>query len=144
MNASPTRCLSEYRQGQVGVDVAPTGDWTGPSGKIEQISRSAEVSRLFQTGRFRRVKGLKLGYAPNELGCHRVAFAPTRNVRRAVDRNRQKRISREAYRQVHHKIAGFYDLVFVIYEDATTTTKERRDDMVRVLRAAQLLDRLPR
>ena len=115
----------------------------GRSGRVQRISRSAEVSRLFRSGRFTRVRGLKLGYAPNELGHHRVAFAPTGSLRRAVDRNRQKRISREAYRQVHRAIAGSYDLVFVIYGDATTTTRERRDDMVRVLDAARLFKRLP-
>lgn len=120
---------------------AATGARRGRSGRFERITGSAEVSRLFRTGRFARVKGLKLGYAPNDLGHHRVAFAPTRSLRRAVDRNRQKRISREAYRQLHRDICGAYDLVFVIYGDATTTTRERRDDMVRVFRTARLLGR---
>ena len=111
------------------------------SGQFKRICRSSDIGRLFTTGRFRRIRGLKLGYAPNELGHHRVAFAPTRSLRRAVDRNRQKRISREAYRQLHGDIVGSYDLVFVIYGDATTTTNDRRTDMVRVLGAARLLKR---
>ena len=93
---------------------------------------------------FTRTRGFKLGYAANELGHHRVVFAPTRGLRRAVDRNRQKRISREAYRQLHGDIVGSYDMVFVIYSDATTTTRERRTDMVRTLGAARLLKRPPR
>jgi len=108
---------------------------------FHRISRSADIQRLFLSGRFRRTRGLKLGYAPNGLGHHRVAFAPTRSLRRAVDRNRQKRISREAYRELVGDIAGSYDLVFVIYGDASTTTRDRRSDMVTVLGAARLLER---
>jgi ribonuclease P protein component len=110
-------------------------------GRIERISRSSDISSVFRSGRFRRTRGLKLGYASNDLGHHRVAFAPTRSLRRAVDRNRQKRISREAYRQLFGDIAGSYDLVFVIYGDASTTTRDRRTDMVTVLDAAGLLER---
>ncbi len=108
------------------------------------MSRSSDIQRLFRAGRFCRTRGLKLGYAPNGLGHHRVAFAPTRSLRRAVDRNRQKRISREAYRALVGDIAGSYDLVFVIYGDATTTTRDRRSDMVTVLGAARLLERRTR
>lgn len=102
------------------------------------------MQRLFRSGRFCRTRGLKLGYAPNGLGHHRVAFAPTRSLRRAVDRNRQKRISREAYRTIVGGIAGSYDMVFVIYGDATATTRDRRSDMATVLGAARLLERRTR
>ncbi len=108
---------------------------------FDRLSRSQDIQRLFRAGRFSRTRGLKLGYAANGLGHHRVAFAPTRSLRRAVDRNRQKRISREAYRQFVGRIAGSYDLVFVIYGDATTTTRERRSDMATVLGTARLLQR---
>ena len=114
------------------------------TGSFERISRSGDVDRLFRAGRFTRARGLKLGYRPNGRDGHRVAFAPTRSLRRAVDRNRQKRISREAYRRLYDRIVGSYDLVFVIYGDATTTTRERCDDMVTVLGAARLLQRLAR
>ena len=113
-------------------------------GGFERMSRSSDIQRLFRAGRFRRTRGLKLGDAPNGLGHHRVAFAPTRSLRRAVDRNRQKRISREAYRALVGDIAGSYDLVFVIYGDATTTTRDRQSDMVTVLGAARLLERRSR
>lgn len=116
----------------------------GRRGSFERISRSGDIDRLFRTGRFTRTRGLKLGYRPNGRDGHRVAFAPTRSLRRAVDRNRQKRISREAYRRLYGDIVGSYDLVFVIYGDATTTTRERGDDMVTVLGAARLLRRRAR
>ena len=112
-----------------------------PRSRFQTISGSRDVSRLFREGRFTRTKGLKLGYAENDYGYHRVAFAPTRGFGRAVDRNRQKRISREAYRQLQGEIFGAYDLVFVIYSDATNTTSERHNDMVRTLGAARLLKR---
>ena len=111
----------------------------GSTSKVGRISRSSDIGRLFRTGHFTRVRGFKLGYATNDFGHHRVAFAPTRSLRRAVDRNRQKRISREAYRHLHDKIIGSYDLVFVIYGDATTTSAARCADMVKVLGAAKLL-----
>lgn len=109
------------------------------TGSFERITRSGDVDRLFRTGRFTRTRGLRLGYRPNGRDGHRVAFAPTRSLRRAVDRNRQKRISREAYRRLYDGIVGSYDLVFVIYDDATTTTRERCGDMVKVLGSARLL-----
>ena len=139
MNKSPTRWSSVCLQSRVNVDIRATVSRVGSSSKAGRISRSSDIDRLFRTGCFRRIRGFKLGYAANDLGHHRVVFAPTRSLRRAVDRNRQKRISREAYRRLHNKILGSYDLVFVIYGDATTTTEERCADMVKVLGAAKLL-----
>ena len=114
------------------------------TGRFERITRSGDVDLLFRTGRFTRTRGFKMGYRPNGRDGHRVAFAPTRSLRRAVDRNRQKRISREAYRRLYAGIVGSYDLVFVIYDDASTTTRERCGDMVKVLGSARLLRRRAR
>lgn len=69
--------------------------------KSERISRRSEIERLFRTGEAFLVYPLKCTWCLREEtpGGNRIlVMVPKRNVKRAVGRNRIKRLLREAYR----------------------------------------------
>jgi ribonuclease P protein component len=85
--------------------------------KNERIRKRTDLRRLFSTARRIECPGLKLLYTPNQLEWNRAAFATVRGFRTAVQRNRAKRVCREAYRAVKSRLKSGFDLVFVIRPD---------------------------
>lgn len=51
----------------------------------------------------------------NGLPYNRVAFAFSRKFGCAVERNRSRRVSREAYRHLRGRLKAGYDLVLLVY-----------------------------
>jgi ribonuclease P protein component len=64
--------------------------------KSEIMRRPREISAIFQDGKFQR--GLWFDIAYSRGTNRQVAFAATKRIRKAVERNRIKRLLREAYR----------------------------------------------
>ncbi len=59
--------------------------------------------------------GAKLLFRENGLTYNRVVCIPTRKFRTAVQRNRARRLGKEAFRQVKQRMKTGYDLVFILY-----------------------------
>ena len=53
-------------------------------------------------------------YAANSAGCSRVVVCPARGFPHAPARNRQRRLVREAYRLLKHRVQPGYDLLLQI------------------------------
>jgi ribonuclease P protein component len=51
----------------------------------------------------------------NGLPGNRICFSLPRKFGNAVERNRSRRLSREAYRHIQPRIKGGYDLVLLVY-----------------------------
>ena len=81
----------------------------------ERLKAKADLQRVFNRAASIETKGFKLLYIENALPWSRIAVCPVRGFRRAVDRNRQKRACREAYRQLKEQIRPGLDLAFVLY-----------------------------
>jgi ribonuclease P protein component len=72
---------------------------------------SPEVTRALKDGRLTRAPRLHLYTHPNHLQYARLALVvPKRLAARAVDRNRIRRIAREAFRLAQSRFEG-YDMV---------------------------------
>jgi ribonuclease P protein component len=81
----------------------------------ERLKAKADLLRVFTGAASIETKGFKLLYIENALPWNRIAVCPVRGFHRAVDRNRQKRACREAYRQLKERIRPGHDLAFVLY-----------------------------
>jgi ribonuclease P protein component len=53
----------------------------------------------------------------NGLDYNRVCFALPRKFGNAVERNRARRLSREAYRHLRPRLRGGYDVVVLVYPE---------------------------
>jgi ribonuclease P protein component len=56
-----------------------------------------------------------LFFLRNGLPQNRVAFTFARKFGNAVERNRARRVSREAYRHMRYRLKGGFDLVLLLY-----------------------------
>ena len=83
--------------------------------KRERIRKEADLRSVFAAPQKIRYRGLRLLYTENDLSWNRVAFCPVRTFKRAVDRNRVKRICREIYRALKETVKTGYDMAFIIY-----------------------------
>jgi ribonuclease P protein component len=59
--------------------------------------------------------GAKLFRLENGLARNRIAFAFARKFGNAVERNRARRVGREAYRILKNRLKKGYDLVALVY-----------------------------
>jgi ribonuclease P protein component len=69
--------------------------------KTERLKSRKQIDLLFQEGKNFRVGPIKVVYRLEQSGTEPLQFgvtAPSRNFKRAVDRNRIKRLMREAWR----------------------------------------------
>lgn len=78
-----------------------------------RLRRPADVARVRQHGKSRRHPLLIFLVLPNELNVSRFAFVASRRVGKAVQRNRAKRLLREAVRLQLNSIAPGWDCVLI-------------------------------
>ena len=88
---------------------------TGRFTRTERVKRSEEIRNLFKNGKRITIHGAKLFLLPNYLKKNRIAFTLPRNYGNAVERNRCKRLSREAYRELKAQLKPGYDMIFLVY-----------------------------
>jgi ribonuclease P protein component len=90
---------------------------------------------------------LVLRYLPNvsDPPCNRYGVIAGRKSGGSVQRNRLKRVTREALRALHPQMRPGYDLVIIIRGtvDELPGSEEARQLLVRMLRRAGLLVRVP-
>jgi len=72
------------------------------------------VRALYRASATRRRAGLQVYFQPNGRDCNRVVVCPSRGFASAPARNRQRRLVREAYRLLKHRVTPGYDLLLQV------------------------------
>ena len=83
--------------------------------------------------------GAKLFKLRNGLDYSRIAFAFPRKYGNSVERNRSRRLSREAYRLLRNGIRKGYDLVLLVYP-GRDTFQDRMEQLRGLFSRAGLTD----
>jgi ribonuclease P protein component len=101
----------------------------------------ANLRRVFTDAAKVELKGLKILYLRhNDLPeRNRIALCPVRGFPSAVERNRQRRLTRESYRLLKSRVRSGYDLAFVLYPGAYGLP-ERSRQIETLLTRAGLID----
>jgi ribonuclease P protein component len=81
----------------------------------ERLKRREEIRAVFNRRKAVGCSGAKLFRLKNGLGRNRIAFAFARKFGNAVERNRARRVGREAYRLLKNRLESGYDLVLLVY-----------------------------
>jgi len=78
-----------------------------------RLRRQEDFARLRTSGRVWRHPFVILSVAPNALPHNRYGFITGKRLGNAVQRNRVRRLLREAVRQAHPGLQEGYDMVFI-------------------------------
>jgi ribonuclease P protein component len=126
---------------------ARTTGWTG-GGRARQasrrgrLSRSADFDRVFRNGRSQAGRELVLYVFPREGddGPPRLGLSVSRKVGNAVERNRVKRLLREAFAAESARLPAGTDVVVIARPDAKSLAE--REGLAGIAQAlGQLIDR---
>jgi len=83
--------------------------------KQEHLKRRVNIARVFKKGRAVNCPGVKLFFLANGLPINRIAISFVRKYGNAVQRNRARRLGREAYRLMKDQLKSGFDLILLLY-----------------------------
>lgn len=81
--------------------------------KTVPLKLNRDYLRLYKRGKSFVNPSLVLYYTKNKLKMNRIGITTSKKIGKAVERNRARRIIREAYRQIEPETLTGYDFVFV-------------------------------
>lgn len=85
-------------------------------GKELKLKDPISFQRVYKNATKFSLKGINLLACSNELSYSRIGLSiPKKQIPRAVDRNRIRRVVREYFRLRHKELAVHLDLVVVVY-----------------------------
>jgi ribonuclease P protein component len=111
----------------------PSGDPRGPRRKRRRLSRSGEFERVYREGRSHAGRHLILYAFPRTSGSDgpRLGISVGRRVGGAVDRNRVKRLVRDAFWACAAPLPETHDFVVVARPEAARLAADEGEAGVR-------------
>ena len=80
---------------------------------VETLKTNSDFRRAYARGKSYTNPALVMYVRKNRAGSCRIGITASKKIGNAVQRNRARRIIREAFRQINLPLKGHYDLVFV-------------------------------
>lgn len=108
--------------------------------KQQRLKKRNDISRVFSSPNKVSCFGAKLFYRENGLDRNRLMVTLIRKYGTAVQRNRAKRVTREAYRIMQSSLKTGYDFVIVLYPQNDTYDNRSRQLQELFEKASLLLD----
>lgn len=108
----------------------------------KRLVKKRDYDRVYQKGKRVHSEKFNISFLPNRSNLTRVGIVVGKKFsKKAVERNRAKRLCREAVRELGSKIQPGYDVViFVKKVDLTTTkTSDIRQEIGKLLERGGLL-----
>jgi ribonuclease P protein component len=81
--------------------------------KTISLKLNSDFLRLYKRSRSYVNPSLVMYFSKNKLGMNRMGITTSKKIGNAVQRNRARRIIREAYRGIEPNVLTGYDFVFV-------------------------------
>lgn len=108
---------------------------------IGTLKTNSDFRRAYMRGKSYTNPALVTYVIKNRAGICRVGITASKKIGNAVERNRARRVIREAFRTINEPICGNYDIVFVartrtVYKKST----EIRQVMISSLKQAGLIE----
>ncbi len=87
-------------------------------GKELKLRAPSSFQKVYKNAQRFRFKGLNLLVCKNELPYSRIGIVISKKqIPKAVDRNRIRRVVREYFRVNQHELAICFDFIFVVYSE---------------------------
>ena len=99
----------------------------------------SEIREVFEKGKRTGCQGAKLFVLRNRLPRNRICFTFSRGYGNAVERNRAKRLGREAYRHLRPRLQCGYDLILLVYPESAPLFAGRMEQLRYLFAGAGLL-----
>ena len=77
------------------------------------LRNQRDFTRVYKQGKSRGSRHAVVLYRKNGLDITRTAFVSSKKVGNSVERNRSRRLMREAYRAMEPEVRSGYDIIFV-------------------------------
>jgi ribonuclease P protein component len=105
--------------------------------KQERLKKKKDISRVFASSNKVSCFGAKLFYRENGLDTNRLMVTLVRNYGSSVQRNRAKRVMKEAYRLMKASLQTGFDMVIVLFPH-TDTLQNRMNQLQQLCSKAAL------
>ena len=97
---------------------------------VETLKTNSDFRRAYARGKSYTNPALVMYVRKTRAGSCRIGITASKKIGNAVQRNRARRVIREAFRQVNLPLKGNYDVVFVA---RTKTVHKKSTDIYNVM-----------